>query len=121
MPNSRCTGAVSWKRARGRRGTASVEGLSIKPRDMPVTLADGHGTVIFSPKAVVTDGIEATVNGAKAMRMEREIGMIEKGRYADLVLLDRDPLASVENLSHAAMVMKGGKVFKPEELIRSLK
>ena len=63
----------------------------------------------------------ATVNGAKAMRMEREIGVIEKGRYADLVLLDRDPLASVENLSHATMVMKGGKMFKPEELIRSLK
>ena len=62
----------------------------------------------------------ATVNGAKAMRMERETGMIEKGRYADLVLLDRDPLASVENLSHATLVMKGGKVFRPEELMKSL-
>jgi len=62
----------------------------------------------------------ATVNGAKAMRMERDIGAIEKGRYADLVLLDRDPLASVENLSHASLVMKGGKVFKPQELMKSL-
>jgi imidazolonepropionase-like amidohydrolase len=62
----------------------------------------------------------ATVNGAKAMRMERETGVIEKGRYADLVLLDRDPLASVENLSHATIVMKGGKVFKPRELMKSI-
>jgi imidazolonepropionase-like amidohydrolase len=62
----------------------------------------------------------ATTNGAKAMRMEREIGAIEKGRYADLVLLDADPLASVDNLSHASLVMKGGKVFTPEGLMKSL-
>jgi len=62
----------------------------------------------------------ATTNGAKAMRMERDIGAIEKGRYADLVILDADPLASVENLSHASLVMKGGKVFTPEGLMKSL-
>lgn len=62
----------------------------------------------------------ATTNGAKAMRMEREIGAIETGRYADLVLLDADPLASVDNLSHASLVMKGGKTFTPEGLMKSL-
>jgi imidazolonepropionase-like amidohydrolase len=62
----------------------------------------------------------ATTQGAKAMRMEREIGAIEAGRYADLVILDADPLASVDNLSHASLVMKGGKTFTPEGLMKSL-
>ncbi|HEX4332761.1 MAG TPA: amidohydrolase family protein [Usitatibacter sp.] len=62
----------------------------------------------------------ATTNGAKAMRMEREIGAIEKGRYADLVILDANPLASVDNLSHASLVMKGGKIFTPEGLMKTL-
>ena len=62
----------------------------------------------------------ATTNGARAMRMERDIGAIAKGRYADLVILDADPLASVDNLSHASLVMKGGKLFTPEGLMKSL-
>src|SRR5881398_1928779 len=46
----------------------------------------------------------ATTNGAKAMRMAGEVGAIEPGRYADLVILDADPLASVDNLSRASLV-----------------
>jgi imidazolonepropionase-like amidohydrolase len=62
----------------------------------------------------------ATTNGAKAMRMENDIGAIAPGRYADLVVLDANPLDSVDNLSRASLVMKGGKLFRPEELMKSI-
>ena len=62
----------------------------------------------------------ATSNGAKAMGMEREIGTLAPGKLADLIILDADPLADVTNLSKIHRVMKDGKVFVPDELIRSI-
>ena len=62
----------------------------------------------------------ATVNGARAMGMERQIGTLARGRLADLVILDADPLADIANLSRIHRVLKDGKLFVPEELVRSL-
>jgi imidazolonepropionase-like amidohydrolase len=62
----------------------------------------------------------ATVNGAKVMNLERDIGTLEPGKLADLVILDADPLADVANLSSIHRVIKDGKVFAPDALIRSI-
>ena len=62
----------------------------------------------------------ATVNGAKAIRMERDIGAVEVGRFADLLILDADPAASTGNLARAYRVIKAGKVYVPDELMRSI-
>ena len=62
----------------------------------------------------------ATVNGAKAMGLERELGMIEPGRLADLLVLDADPLADLDNLSRIHRVIKDGREFDPVELMRDV-
>src|SRR5258708_1661676 len=62
----------------------------------------------------------ATSNGAKAMGMEREIGTLAPGKLADLVILDADPLADVMNLSKIHRVIKDGKEYVPDELMRSI-
>ena len=54
------------------------------------------------------------------MGMERGIGTLAPGKLADLVILDADPLADVLNLSRIHRVIKDGKVFVPEELMRSV-
>ncbi|HLX22594.1 MAG TPA: amidohydrolase family protein [Usitatibacter sp.] len=63
----------------------------------------------------------ATYHGAMAMRLESDVGALNKGRYADLVILDADPLADVHNLAKASIVMKGGVSYDPKALIDSIR
>jgi len=87
-----------------------------------------HGPSVFREMEIMTRaGLSpldvlrsATSNGAKAMGMERDIGTLAAGKLADLVILDADPLASVTNLSKIHRVIKDGKVFVPDELMRSI-
>jgi imidazolonepropionase-like amidohydrolase len=52
----------------------------------------------------------ATRNAARAMGWETEVGTVERGKLADLVALDADPLADVRNYQRVKWVMKGGVV-----------
>jgi imidazolonepropionase-like amidohydrolase len=63
----------------------------------------------------------ATVGGARALRRDGDTGTITVGKLADLVVLDADPLADVQNLSHAYRVLKGGAVYDPVELMKSVR
>lgn len=62
----------------------------------------------------------ATVGGAKVMGLEGRAGEVEAGMLADLVILDADPLADVGNLAKVHRTIKGGVVYDPEELMKSL-
>ena len=62
----------------------------------------------------------ATVNGALTMGAA-ELGTIAPGKLADLLVLDADPLADLANLSRASYVFRDGRVFRPADLMRSLR
>ena len=63
----------------------------------------------------------ATSDGAAAMNLSGELGMIAPGRLADLVILDADPLERIDNLSAIHRVVKDGGIFDPDELMYSLR
>jgi len=63
----------------------------------------------------------ATTDGAAAMNMQDRIAALVPGALADLVILDADPLAGIENLSSVHRVVKDGEVFDPDELMRSVR
>ena len=50
-----------------------------------------------------------TRNNAKVLRWDDEIGTVEAGKYADLLLLNSNPLADIRNLRDIAAVIKGGE------------
>jgi len=54
----------------------------------------------------------ATIEGARLVRMEKEIGTVETGKFADLVAVPGDPLADITRMTHVSFVMKGGVVYK---------
>lgn len=58
----------------------------------------------------------ATLNGAAYLGMDHELGSLEVGKLADLVVLDADPLERLENTEQVHLVMKGGVVYDPDTL-----
>lgn len=53
----------------------------------------------------------ATINGAKYLGMDAEIGSLEKGKLADLVVLDKNPLENIRNTDSVRMVMLNGRLY----------
>jgi imidazolonepropionase-like amidohydrolase len=56
----------------------------------------------------------ATVNNAEILGWQKDIGSIEKGKFADLIAVSGDPLADITELQRVKFVMKGGKVIKED-------
>jgi imidazolonepropionase-like amidohydrolase len=54
----------------------------------------------------------ATINSAQLVKMETELGSIEKGKYADIIAVEANPLEDAASLENVTFVMKGGKVYK---------
>jgi imidazolonepropionase-like amidohydrolase len=60
--------------------------------------------------------VSATRNGAIACRALQEFGTLEKGKRADLLVLDADPLENISNIRKLSVVMKAGAIVDVESL-----
>lgn len=58
----------------------------------------------------------ATRNIAVAYGKEKDLGTLEPGKIADMIILDRDPLQSVENYRSIHMILKDGAVVDRQAL-----
>ena len=54
----------------------------------------------------------ATVRASELLRLEREIGTIEPGKFADVIAVEGNPLDDIGTLSRVQFVMKAGQVYK---------
>lgn len=62
----------------------------------------------------------ATLNSAKFLGRENELGTIEKGKLADLVLLEANPLDDIRNTQRIAGVIANGQYFSRSDLDKML-
>ncbi|MBS1932593.1 MAG: amidohydrolase family protein, partial [Bacteroidetes bacterium] len=59
--------------------------------------------------------IAATKTAAEAIGIENTRGTIEPNKIADLVVLDKNPLAKIENIRTVFLVIKNGEIFKADK------
>jgi hypothetical protein len=62
----------------------------------------------------------ATRNPAKFLNMADSLGTVEKGKIADLILLEANPLDDIHNTKKIAAVVRNGKLFSQAELQKLL-
>ncbi len=58
----------------------------------------------------------ATIHGANAIGMEQDLGSLEPGKLADLIVLDANPLEEIHNTNTVRYVMKNGRLYEGETL-----
>ncbi len=104
---------------RGVRISAGSDHVSYGPASDRATLFGELRLLVdsigLSPTAAL---LAATRDAARAIGGQpgRQVGTIQKGRYADLVLLAKNPLQDIGNLEYVELVMVGGKVWRPGQL-----
>jgi len=64
----------------------------------------------YSPEQAIRT---ATVVASEHIEMGNQIGTIESGKFADMVVLRRDPLEDITALRSIRVVIKDGKLFRP--------
>jgi hypothetical protein len=53
----------------------------------------------------------ATIYGAEAIGMDKDLGSLEAGKMADLVVLDKNPLDDIRNTNTISYVMRNGRLY----------
>ena len=58
----------------------------------------------------------ATLTGARAIGYDQDLGSLEAGKLADLIILTKDPLEDIRNTTRIRYVMKNGELFEGDTL-----
>jgi imidazolonepropionase-like amidohydrolase len=61
----------------------------------------------------------ATINAARMIGREKDLGTVERGKLADLVILDGNPLVDIRNVTKIYRTLKGGVVYEPVDPARA--
>ena len=76
----------------------------------------GRSAARARPHDVVEALAAATINPARSLGLVRELGSLEPGKLADLIVLDKNPLENIRNTDSVSMVMVNGRLYDAASL-----
>jgi imidazolonepropionase-like amidohydrolase len=82
------------------------KGEELEPGSGTIRAIEGFVELGMTPMQAI---VSATANGAAASFRSKDLGTIEKGKIADLVLLDADPIADIHNIEKVDAVFAQGR------------
>ncbi|MBS1798069.1 MAG: amidohydrolase family protein [Acidobacteria bacterium] len=62
----------------------------------------------------------ATIVPARVMKMDKDLGTVEAGKVADLILVDGNPLENISNIRNTRYVVTGGRLYDCAALWQSV-
>jgi len=121
---------VATARARLERGLRIVKAL--KDAGVPVVVGTDEGVPGHSVHREIELYVEAgftpmealqaaTIVPARAMQLEAELGTIEKGKRADMVVLNANPIENIRNIRSVRWTISDGRVYDSAALWRSVR
>jgi len=77
-----------------------------------------HEMELFARAGIPTRDVirMATLDAARAMKLDKKLGTIAPGKRADLVIVQGDPIADLKAMRHTVFTMRAGVLFKTEAL-----
>ncbi len=99
-------------------------GISIVAGTDAGNIGTPHGPALFSEFELMSDAgltpreilTTATAGGARLMDRD-DLGQLEAGMQADLLVLDENPLIDIAHTTSIRRVVKDGRVFRPDSLV----
>jgi hypothetical protein len=99
-----------------RAGVSLSTGTDDEPgdsKDNYSALAQELILLVKDVRLTPSDAIHAaTINGARTIGREKDMGSIEVGKIANFVVLDKDPLSDIRNVRNVYMTVKNGVGYK---------
>jgi imidazolonepropionase-like amidohydrolase len=62
----------------------------------------------------------ATLGAAQVMKRDSELGSIEPGKLADMILVNGDPTTNISDIRKIDTVIKGGDLIYPKEIYSAI-
>jgi imidazolonepropionase-like amidohydrolase len=81
---------------------------SVPPRDVLVREMRALASAGLPPGLVLQ---AATINGARALGLVDQVGSLAIGAWADVIVVDKDPLENLSALEHPSMVIANGIIM----------
>jgi imidazolonepropionase-like amidohydrolase len=99
--------AAGGKVALGTGYTTRLGGMSL---GMPIKEMEMMAQAGMTPMQII---VAATLQAARVCHREKDLGTVEAGKIADLLVVKGDPLADLQALTRACLVLRDGVVIRP--------
>lgn len=98
-----------------------VDNLTRFPWSPGIETYNGKPALVTEIRLMAENGLTkmqalqaATLNVARLCRADADLGTLERGKLADLISVDGDPLVTIDALYDVRFVMKGGRVIRSD-------